>query len=403
MKTKKVALIITAALLMSSLKVFAFDPSPAGKLEVMVAVSASPEYIKEWTASHYNQPITIKTVGEIKQNQVVYASAIVSGFGVTEKGGVDLSGDFILLDPNGKMSLEQKDIFHVKMEKGQAPGGFIMLDPALDLMVEESDPEGVYILKAVVRDNVLGKTASGEYKLSYKKQATGAISKTGGFSSIDDFGKWMTYYYVEPEPQKISSAIKFYSDSSLYDKEDTRLSTAAFFAVLFKKDNELMKRSFDDVSATGSENAKLVLLNALYLVNNEGSRALIKKADAEWRSEYLKKVIEKVASSPAPDIFAEPVRDGEHLDMLWTTFLATGDEEPVRKIISALHLLEDGHGMEIAVGGAARWSLISNALQHKIVYQACKEELARSEGKTKKIPEEIISEVDKRILTPQNF
>ena len=383
MKTKKVALIITAALLMSSLKVFAFDPSPAGKLEVMVAVSASPEYIKEWTASHYNQPITIKTVGEIKQNQVVYASAIVSGFGVTEKGGVDLSGDFILLDPNGKMSLEQKDIFHVKMEKGQAPGGFIMLDPALDLMVEESDPEGVYILKAVVRDNVLGKAASGEYKLSYKKQATGAISKTGGFSSIDDFGKWMTYYYVEPEPQKISSAIKFYSDSSLYDKENTRLSTAAFFAALFKKDNELMKRSFDDISATGSENAKLVLLNALCLVNNEGSRALIKKA----------------VSSPAPDIFTEPVRDAEHLDMLWTTFLATGDKEPVQKIVSALHLLEDGHGMEIAVGGAARWSLISNALQHKIVYQVCKEELARSEGKTKKILEELISEVDKHALT----
>src|SRR3990167_7782444 len=105
MRIKEIALMTAAALLISSLKVFAFDPSPAGQLEVMMAVSASPEYIKEWVASHYNQPITIKTVGEIKQNQVVYASAIVSGFGVTEKGGVDLSGDFILLDPNGKMSL----------------------------------------------------------------------------------------------------------------------------------------------------------------------------------------------------------------------------------------------------------------------------------------------------------
>lgn len=402
MKTKKFALITVAALLISSLKVFAFDPSPTGQLEVMVAVSASPEYIKEWVASHYNQPITIKTVKEIKQNQMVYASAIVSGFGVTDKGGVDLSGDFILLDPKGKASIEQKDIFHVKVEKGPAPGGFIMLDPALDLMVEESDPEGVYILKAVVRDNVLGKTASGEYKLTYKKQTAGAIPKTEDFSSVDDFDKWITYYYINPEPQKIPSAIKFYSDFSLYDKENTRLSTAAFFAALFKKDNELMKKSFDDISTTGSENAKSALLNALYLVNSEESKALIKKAGAEWKSESLKKAIEKTTSSSAPDIFAEPVRDAERLDMLWGTFLATGDKEPVRKIISALHLSEDGHGLEIAiVGGAAKWSLTSNALQHKIVYQVCKEELAKSEGATKRILEEIISEVDKSALTPK--
>ena len=395
MKIKRAVLITVAVFLIASLNAFAFDPSPTGQLEVIIAVSASPEYIREWVAAHYNQPITIEKVEEIRQNQIVYASVIVSGFGVTEKGGIDLSGDFILLDPNGKVSIKQKDIFRLKEEKGLAPKGFIMLDPALDLMVEDSDPEGVYIFKAVVRDNVLGKTASGEYSLTYKKHAAGAISKTRGFSSIDDFSKWMTYYYVDPEPQRIPSAIKFYSDSSLYNKENTRMITAAFFAALFKKDNELMKKSFDDISATGSENSRLILLNALHMVNSEESRALIKKAEAEWKSEGLKNAIKKAISSSVSDIFKEPVHEAEHLDMLWATFLATGDKEPVRKIISALHLLEDGHGIEIVVGGAARWSLISNALQHKIVYQVCKEELAKSEGATKRILEEIISEVDK--------
>lgn len=64
---------------------------------------------------------------------------------------------------------------------------------------------------------------------------------------------------------------------------------------------------------------------------------------------------------------------------------------PVRRIISSLHLLKDGHGMDIAVGGAAQWSLASNAVQHRRVYEICREELKKSDGSTKEMLEEIIA------------
>jgi hypothetical protein len=59
-----------------------------------------------------------------------------------------------------------------------------------------------------------------------------------------------------------------------------------------------------------------------------------------------------------------------------------------------LHFLKDVHGMDIVIGGAAQWSLESNAFQHKRVYQICKEELKNIDAVTAKLLQEILEKVD---------
>ena len=78
--------------------------------------------------------------------------------------------------------------------------------------------------------------------------------------------------------------------------------------------------------------------------------------------------------------------------MLWAAFYATGDALPVQKIIAVLHLSKDGNGEEMMVGGAANWSLKSNAQQHPKVLEICKSELTNVRGITKEMLESVIKQ-----------
>ena len=71
----------------------------------------------------------------------------------------------------------------------------------------------------------------------------------------------------------------------------------------------------------------------------------------------------------------------------------------LKKIISVLHLIKDGRGEEIVTGAAAKWSLASNAAQHKKVYEICKSKLQNSQGSTKELLQDIISQSARSDLT----
>ncbi len=63
------------------------------------------------------------------------------------------------------------------------------------------------------------------------------------------------------------------------------------------------------------------------------------------------------------------------LDTLWGEFMATGESAPVERIISALQWVGiKGNPNLLLVGGAANWSLISNAEQHQKVMEICEKQ-----------------------------
>jgi len=210
-----------------------------------------------------------------------------------------------------------------------------------------------------------------------------------GFKSDNEFGEWMTFYYQNPSPERIPTALVYFSNSALY-KSNATMPTAAFFSALFRKDGALMQKTFDEVSLNGSENAKIMLINILSLTNNPKSKILLGKAQSAWQSERLQGIIARQMASSHDDLYSISIDSPQVLDMLWASFFATGDDLPVQKIISVLHLSKDGQGQEIMVGGAANWSLKSNVQQHPKVLEICKKELVAAQGETKAILEEIV-------------
>ena len=64
------------------------------------------------------------------------------------------------------------------------------------------------------------------------------------------------------------------------------------------------------------------------------------------------------------------------LDALWGNFMATGNKVPVVRIMSTLPWSDvKGDVNRLLIGGAARWSLTSNAVQHQRVLEICEEEV----------------------------
>lgn len=215
------------------------------------------------------------------------------------------------------------------------------------------------------------------------------------FKSEEDFTNWITYYYQNPEPEKILPAIKYYCDSAMFNETGLIMPTVAFFAALFRNDTKLMEKIYYEISVNSSDNLKIFILNVLWLTNTTDSQELMKKSRTQWKSEEIQSVIEDLSRNQPQDILTSPIEIAWQLDMLWATFFATGDSKPVKKIISVLYLMEDKNSVEnVVVGGAANWSLTSNAMQHKKVYEICKEELKTSNGRTKEMLEAIIKKVE---------
>jgi hypothetical protein len=103
------------------------------------------------------------------------------------------------------------------------------------------------------------------------------------------------------------------------------------------------------------------------------------------------------AGNAAPTtVFQIPLEKGPRvLDMLWGTFLATGEKAPVIRIISALPWANvKGDAMRMATGQAARGSLASNASQHKLVLQVCEEQEKTQSPEIAKALQQIIASVE---------
>lgn len=110
-----------------------------------------------------------------------------------------------------------------------------------------------------------------------------------------------------------------------------------------------------------------------------------------------KEMIDYLLANGRPSLLELPLEQGPWvLDALWGNFMATGDDAPVARIISALPWINvRGDIARLSVGGAARWSLISNAIQHRRVLAVCRKELASQPKEVADVLREVIGEAEK--------
>ncbi len=215
------------------------------------------------------------------------------------------------------------------------------------------------------------------------------------FYSQAQLEEWYANYYLSPEPAKVPDAVIFYGESDLYQKVTSRAQFAYFIAVILKNNNHLIKPVYEEITNRGNDNSKYTYLNILWFIDSEESRVLIEKAKIDWYSPNIIETAEWLQNNFAPNPLYMKVYTASDLDLLWSHFIATGDDKPLKKIIAALELYNDKDSGKLLTASAAEWSLNANAKKYVEVLNVCKAELKTSKGIIKKKLEGIIREAAK--------
>ncbi len=103
------------------------------------------------------------------------------------------------------------------------------------------------------------------------------------WNSPEDFGRWVTNYYRAPEPGRILEAIKYSCASSSVKQLDEggQLLIAAFFAPLFRQNDSLVDRAWEEVATPGSQDTRSCVATVLSLVDSPRSRELLGRAASQ--------------------------------------------------------------------------------------------------------------------------
>lgn len=184
--------------------------------------------------------------------------------------------------------------------------------------------------------------------------------------SKEEYRRILTYYYQNPQPAKLFSVLKVcLSDNDLLS-------------------DQMRLNPIIHLFATAAHRNKTFLNNLMTLRNSYSG----------LERQVLDDIINSANrfQSPAPN---SPIA----LDYLWAEFVITGEETPVKKIISVLDYrykkiddrkFTDGDVNQVLVYGAARWSLAANAKQNRRVYDIIQREFASAQGNRKQNLEEIL-------------
>lgn len=209
------------------------------------------------------------------------------------------------------------------------------------------------------------------------------------FASVEELDRWMMYYYLRPEPQRIPSAIQSMAKEGLLDKLSVHPMFIAFFGQVFRQ-NEDRLSSWAQALDSLSEGHKRLFWSALWFSNTKKGKALLGEIPVGTYPNS-KELVSKLLADTAPDVLSMEVNSPQVLDTLWGTFFATGNERCVQRIIPILPWVQEkqNSGKQL-VGSVAKWSLTSNAAGHDRVLEICKGELDKQPKQVRAILKQVI-------------
>ena len=143
-------------------------PSPVGELRLEIAASADVSFIDEWTSTHSSHSVVIHRLRETTPDKPIHVAFIATGYTPGPDDGVHLTVDWKLITPSGSIMFD--DVKYARYSYKNPKAGFVMLDPALDILLEKSDPLGEYTVVGVLHDHVTGTSAKSEIRFVLRNE-----------------------------------------------------------------------------------------------------------------------------------------------------------------------------------------------------------------------------------------
>ena len=207
----------------------------------------------------------------------------------------------------------------------------------------------------------------------------------------EELEQWMTYYYVQPQLNKIGAALKALTAKGFFENDDVQAPLSGFFTEVFRANPGRIEGWVKPYIGIPNRH---ILYSALWMANSKQSRAAIEHMANSASSEEATRLRSLLSSDP-PTVTAMSIDSPASLDYLWGCFMASGSEAPVLRIIDQMKLSKTkGNVNAILIGGAAQWSVSANARQHKKVLRIVKERVKTADAETKMLLEEILEDME---------
>ncbi len=229
---------------------------------------------------------------------------------------------------------------------------------------------------------------------------SGTYTGPDSLDTQEKLNEWMSHYYLHRDTASVVPAIRQMFKQGWFEKDTAVAPLAAFWASVFYQNHKQVEtwlRGLNDLTF----DQKKYLWMAVHLSGVPESQDLLKKIRQENGPETAKFITELLAEE-RQNVVDMPVTGPAVLDMFWGQFVASGDERCVRRVIAALYYLQETEDLaKMLIGGAARWSLESNAAQHPRVLEICKQarvdlNKAGEREDVKKVLDEIIEKAEKK-------
>jgi len=194
----------------------------------------------------------------------------------------------------------------------------------------------------------------------------GSSAAVKDIKTTSDLSRWMNYYYLHPQPDLTLTAVDYIQKNKLATP-DARNSLIAFFSQLIAQNPQRLP-AWTEHFKSMNDGMKGILWTAMWQANTPESKKQLVIFTKSLNSE-MQKATSKMSSPVA--IEKMPIDGPAVLDRLWSCFCATGKDKYVKRIIEVLPPPNTKRANEMMRAGAARWSLSSNAHQHKKVLAIC--------------------------------
>lgn len=191
------------------------------------------------------------------------------------------------------------------------------------------------------------------------------------FDDDHEFRRWFTFYYQDPQPEKITAALHY------MDKEGYLLSHPDIASVFLAQVFAANRTSLADWT-NGWRRLKPsqwdVILIALWLVGSDDTKQLISNNLDHASRKHRQNMRALLLRDPSlADPLTIDIKEPHQINLIWAAFSATGDQRYVHRAISYVHYFGASNAGQIRseIGQAAIMTLASNALQHQIVADIC--------------------------------
>lgn len=223
-----------------------------------------------------------------------------------------------------------------------------------------------------------------------------ALAAPKSFSSEAELVQWFTYYYQKPDPARVGDAMAEASRRGLYRNGTNAPPWFGFLAGALAK-SPMTAASTVKRLATLPESDQPIVVFGIWYSGLPQTKSLLEQVARDMPAQ--KPIVEQLSRTAAPRMTDIPLEQGGWvLDMLWGNFIATGDEAPVLRIISAVPWSQTrGNSVRMSVGGSARWSLTNNAALHPRVMEICRRQAKAQTPEVARILDDVIRNAEAEI------